>query len=144
MRQYRGKTKDGKWVYGCLIETGKRAFIVPAEWLSNRSRCAFNANEGDLDWHEVIPSTVGQQVGLQDKHGVDVYEGDIIVHHTEGGCRSTYVVEFRDGAFVQKILGITDEGRPADSYEEIYWEWHYMEVVRTIHDTPEKEQNDGE
>ena len=61
MRQYRGMTKDGKWVYGWLqIWTDGQCFISI-----------------DEDGIEVIPSTVSQYV-TDDKNGDKVFAGDEI------------------------------------------------------------------
>jgi len=57
MRPYRGKTKEGKWVYGWYI------FSTIDEIIQNGLR------------YEVIPETVGQFV-CKDKNGKGVFEGD--------------------------------------------------------------------
>ena len=68
MRSYRGLTKEGNWVYGWYSEGGGKSFIE-AECGSGLPLASF----------EVIPETVGQQVGIQDKSGKkEVYVGDDI------------------------------------------------------------------
>ena len=66
MRQYRGLTKEGKWVKGYYVVEGykkpKPHFIV----------------EVGGRWNIVIPETVGQFIGLKDKNKVDIYKDDIV------------------------------------------------------------------
>ena len=73
MRDYRGKRTDGKgWVYGnkfYWIKYGKKITII-GEGMQN----------GSVIGHEVDPATVGQQVGLQDKNGVEIYVNDIYTY----------------------------------------------------------------
>lgn len=67
MRPYRGLTKDGKWMYGWY-----------AEYRDSHYNTYSVIIEDDLEF-EVIPETVGQQVGLKDWYAGDIIQkGEII------------------------------------------------------------------
>ena len=81
MRQYRGKTKDGEWVFGWLADVSALDANCPG------IRIIQQLNNG-LVYHPVQPATVGQSTGRKDTkrtkeypEGQEIFEGDIMEYY---------------------------------------------------------------
>lgn len=96
---------------------------------------------------EVIPETVGQYTGLNDKNGVKIFEGDIIrlddehrrmissarAKKEEELVRKDCLVEFKDGSFM-----FCRNKYVIDDFDSYLWITNkYCEVIGNIHDNPE-------
>jgi hypothetical protein len=105
--KFRGKSiKCEEWIYGCYAKDSYHDLNCKAY----------------IDCIEVIPETVGQFIGLRDKSGKEIYEGDIIKFLWDGKFRID-VIEFSAPMF-----------SPSNS---VRWSLQKDEIIGNIHDNPE-------
>jgi len=73
--KFRGKSIDTKeWVYGSLVH----AYTSSSAYRNIGYHISFITEERYVETHEIIPKTVGQLIGLNDKAKEEIYESDII------------------------------------------------------------------
>jgi hypothetical protein len=113
---FRAKTVcDGDWIYGGITwNPSKNEVFIHTKW-----------DEG-----KVIPETVGQYTGLQDKNGTKIFEGDIV--ETKYG-RWGQVIWFSSPRGQRwNLIPLEDKHKCPDDYD--LWAPKNLEVIGNIHD----------
>ena len=101
------------------------------------------SERNDYDW-KVIPETVGEYTGLEDKNGKRIFEGDIVKITDRTVCFDTMsVIEFGNpnGLYTWGWQLKPLENKPF-AIEILHWvdmgdSGAFIEVIGNIHDNPE-------
>lgn len=115
--KFRGKRVDnGEWVYGYYVVKAGMPFIF-----------SFGVIEPIL----VIPETVGQYTGLNDKNKNEIYEGDIVSDR----WANYYTPIFRNGIYMAYNVEHSNlkNQDPSTQFNTI-WKDDNCEIIGNIHD----------
>ena len=122
---FRGKrTYDREWIEGdyAYSSTEDKYFIICNLEIQS---CTYEKNAlYTIDCYEVIPETVGQYIGLTDKNGTKIFDGDIVK-----GTFLGFPIPIKD--YVFSIVWQED----VTGYRANYFE--NVEVIGNIYDNPE-------
>ncbi len=134
---FRGKSIHGEWIYGYLNQhRGNIRYDCDYEPIADG--CYYiNDWQAKIDTgmygqdYKVDPDTVGQFIGLCDKNGVRIFEGDII-EYTDG-CNDWLGAVKYDGDDAQFVVRFI--GGDVESFDNLYS--GDCEVLGNIYDSPE-------
>ena len=132
--KFRAKSITGEWVYGNFIHSKR------FEGCSNEFR--IHDKETSLE-SDIIIETLGEFTGLQDKNGVDIYEGDIYNHN--GKLFACVFVSVAGFVFIEinKNLGsvlndrILIKNHNYRTLFDLYAFCKYTKIIGNIHQNPE-------
>lgn len=111
------KSKGNAWYKGSLITESEGAKIV------------YDTTD-ENGWEYVIPETVGQYTGLDDKNGNKIFEGDVL--KCNGDDDFCGQVEFINGSFCFATIIRNHTYHPALDVCDIT----KLEIIGNIHDNP--------
>lgn len=131
---FRGKREDtGEWIEGYFLQLhrSERAFIVPKQFVQRGTLRMSGEAPPKIIPIEVIPETVSQFIGLIDRLGKKIFEGDIVNIVTGiNGYKSTY------STAIQEVKYTADNGiavfYPFDNSDMVE-----VEVIGNIYDNKE-------
>ena len=138
--KYRGKTKNGEWLYGDLLQVANEVFIAPSDgdWFDFIPWSRNNVFHLPAAKYAVIPETAGQFTGLLDKNGKDIYDGDIMrIPETEFNIEIIGVVEFDRGSYVVRSFFSGTNSSLAWAVRERQPGERRSVVIGNIYDNPE-------
>jgi len=142
--EFRGLTKDGKWVYGNYSylkhDDGREGhWIVEIEPTYVCTGPVFERGWTHLQY-EVRPETVGEYTGLKDKNGTDLdwWKGDIVRDERRyiNKREMIFQIVFSQGCFWLKSI----HGKTCLTAESMTACLHDFTKIGNIHENPELQE----
>lgn len=127
-----GEWVKGTWVYGFYVHYDD---VVDCH-LDDCDYIVERHNGKDFIFNEVITETVGQYVGLKDKNGKKIFDGDIIKHYNGCDIKEYSVDTGRVFFYPQTMRYLRTSTLFPDDCPEIYDNNEY-EVIGNIFENPE-------
>lgn len=123
--KFRGRLlNNSRWMIGNLVKYGGACYII-------QENAEATAGERAFWFFEVHPETVGQFIGLLDKNGKEIYEGDIVkgrnIYKQVGELFHEFIgkVEFGNASF--KIS-------QDDCIKHYRWLYYECEVIGNVYE----------
>lgn len=130
--KFRGKRVDNQeWVCGSLV-IDRQGIHSIIDWADSKT--------GSYSWNDITPESVGQYTGLKDRHGVEIYEEDIVRAFASDGNYSHDVIgEVKYGGLSFAYVGKRSDGEKwFDTITNPNIERdNHIEVIGNIHSNPE-------
>lgn len=145
--KFRGKRIDnGEWIFGGYANKDNKAYIIvkiryipdTRDW--DTVEYYENHQTYTLSFVEVFQDTVGQYIGVTDKNGKEIYEGDIVRTNSGRLCK---VVWFSSSQYQGWNLTPVETKNSAPT--EVGF-WNNLEVVGNVYENADllKEENNNE
>lgn len=132
---FRGKLPDGEWVEGYVVK-GNCTYILTAENI--RCMCVSVMGHANVDVLPVIPESIGQYTGMNDRHGKRVFEGDICRFKEWSEGEMCWVGEVRYGHQQFFISGgANEECEITFALRLSIFIPECLEIIGNVHDNPE-------
>jgi len=129
--EFRGRNIfSSKWVYGSFVDNKSGAPMILDDPLLTKANMSLKV----LSYNFVVRDTVGQYIGLKDKNGTKIFEGDIMRYLD---WSLTDVIYGEHGTFAFSLnhsLAFLDTYMPTDAREDGTGS---LEVVGNKWDNPE-------
>lgn len=143
---FRGKSKyTGRWMYGYYAK-GKHYLdntdvhvIFPTDLKVYPHLASILKNSEYSEGEFVMPATIGQYIGYEDKNGKKIFEGDIIREDIPGIYYRTYVITYDGASFCYSTYDELKRGICGDVIDDCEYGLctNRFEVIGNIHDNPE-------